>query len=176
MISRKGGLDIDMGGDSKDLKFYALAPVKVKLAMFVSTLFLTGFIPLAPGTWGSAVTALVVYFLVPTASVFTVPILLLLFLAGVSAVNVLQKHDGTSDNPKIVIDEALGMLISVAFLPKTPFVFISAFIVFRVFDILKPYPVRLAEERMKGGLGVVMDDVIAGLLANILVRIANLIF
>ncbi len=77
-----------------------------------------------------------------------------------------QKHD----NPKIVIDEIAGYVTAMAFLPRSAFFLIAAFVLFRIFDTLKPWPVRVFD-RMPNAFGIVFDDVAAGLLANIVLQI-----
>jgi phosphatidylglycerophosphatase A len=74
----------------------------------------------------------------------------------------------------VTIDEAVGMWISLIFLPKKIFVVIAAFFIFRIFDIIKPYPAKKFD-RMHGGVGIMMDDVIAGAYANIVVQLFLLI-
>ena len=74
------------------------------------------------------------------------------------------------DNRKIIIDESCGMLISFLFLPKRLFLYILAFVVFRFLDIIKPPPVRMCE-RLKGGLGITLDDVVAGIYTNLILQI-----
>jgi len=78
------------------------------------------------------------------------------------------------DASRIVIDEFAGFIISVAFLPKTVLVYVAAFLLFRILDIIKPFPARRAES-LPGGVGVVLDDVVAGLYANVLIRVMLLV-
>ncbi len=103
-----------------------------------------------------------------------------LILLGVVAVSVAvsdaaEEAMGFHDDPRIVIDEWAGYLCAVAFLPQTPLVLIGAFILFRVFDVIKPGPIR-ALARLPGGWGVVMDDVLAGLMANGCIRLVGLFY
>ncbi len=89
----------------------------------------------------------------------------------VIAVWAADRH-ASSDNPdpsEVVIDEVMGMVVAVAFLPLTPTVLLASFVLFRVFDIAKPFPVRQFE-KLPGGWGIVMDDVIAGVYANVTLR------
>ena len=74
-----------------------------------------------------------------------------------------------------MIDEVVGMLIALLFVPKTTFFLIAAFILFRIFDIAKPFPARRME-RLHGGWGIVLDDVIAGVYANLAIQIGRAIF
>lgn len=87
------------------------------------------------------------------------------------AVWAADRH-ASADNPdpsEVVIDEVMGMVVALAFLPLTPFVLLASFTLFRVFDIAKPFPVRQFE-KLHGGLGIVMDDVMAGVYANVTLR------
>ncbi len=74
-----------------------------------------------------------------------------------------SKNYKTSDDPRIVIDEILGYWIAIAFLPRTATVLIAAFVIFRILDTLKPWPIKLSEKKFSGGFGIIMDDVIAGI-------------
>jgi phosphatidylglycerophosphatase A len=84
-----------------------------------------------------------------------------------------QRCWGRKDHPRIVIDEIMGYLITMLWLPKTTLFIILGFFLFRFFDIFKPPPIRLLE-RVKGGFGVVLDDVLAGAYANIILQIVRL--
>ena len=96
------------------------------------------------------------------------------FLAGsIWAADRAEKVYG-SDASRIVVDEFAGYLVAVAFLPKSILVYVAAFLLFRVLDVLKPFPARRLEA-VPGGLGIVLDDVVAGLYANVLIRIMLLV-
>ncbi|MCI0494885.1 phosphatidylglycerophosphatase A, partial [candidate division KSB1 bacterium] len=141
------------------------------LAKIISTFFGVGYFPLAPGTMGS-LAALIVYWISPEITA----IQLALIILGISVLGVytatITEHEMKNklgqekgiDPGIIVIDEVVGMLIALLFVPKTTFFLIAAFILFRIFDITKPYPVRNME-RFPGGWGIVLDDVIAGIYA-----------
>jgi phosphatidylglycerophosphatase A len=83
-----------------------------------------------------------------------------------------QNHWGKRDDPRIVIDEIMGYLITMFWLPKTTLFIILGFFLFRFFDIFKPPPIRLLE-KVKGGYGVVLDDVLAGVYSNIILQIIS---
>jgi phosphatidylglycerophosphatase A len=121
----------------------------------------------ASGTVGSFV-ALVGLWLIP----FTQPALAITLvgvtLAGIWAGSRVERALGAKDPGVIVIDEVAGMLLSVLFLPRTIPVLVTAFLLFRVFDIWKPYPAREIQE-LHGGLGVMLDDLIAGAYALVLI-------
>ena len=152
------------------------------LARIISTGLGTGYFPIAPGTMGS-LAILIVYWICPEIS----SLQLLLIIFGLSAVGIytetvteremtskLGQNKG-SDPGIIVIDEIIGMLIALLFIPKTTFFLITAFVLFRIFDIAKPYPARKME-KLHGGWGIVLDDVVAGIYANIVIQIGRLIF
>ncbi|MCK5504864.1 MAG: phosphatidylglycerophosphatase A [Thermodesulfovibrionia bacterium] len=136
-----------------------------KLFKHIATLGFTGYLPYAPGTFGSAVAFLTIILLDLDdikISIILPPLFLLGFLASHHAEKILGKDSG-----HIVIDEVCGYLISVLFLPKTIGYLIAAFVLFRVFDIFKPPPIRKIERSISGGAGIMLDDVLAGIYANI---------
>ncbi len=157
--------------------------MKRKLAVLFSTLFGVGYIPFAPGTFGTAVTAIGYYLFMRRYS-FEIPDYLLniyilitaaiLFILGVISSSEAEKSLG-HDSGKIVIDEVVGYLISIIFLPSVVvgrlwLVVIYSFVLFRVFDIGKPWPISKSQS-LKSGWGIMIDDVIAGIFANILAQI-----
>jgi phosphatidylglycerophosphatase A len=143
----------------------------------VATIGFIGYSPLAPGTMGSLAAALVFLLFplyIPTW-VFLLG-LVILFLASVwSAQQVAgaampNVKSGKVDPQEVVIDEVMGMAVTLAFLPLNLKTIGIGFLLFRIFDILKPFPVRRAE-KWPGGWGIVMDDVVAGIYANMMLRI-----
>ena len=136
-----------------------------KLIVFIATGCYSGMIPKAPGTWGS-VFAIVPWFFCRTLSPGPYLILIaLLFGIGVLAAGSAEKILDKPDPGCIVIDEIVGMFITLAFAPNHPAAWLLGFLLFRIFDITKPYPVSWFDTNMHGGLGIMMDDVIAGLYA-----------
>ncbi len=144
-----------------------------KFLSILSTLFWVGHLPKAPGTWGSLVALILGSVLV---HFIAWPIFLGLifgfFLLGIVAANAHEKLTGAHDSPKVVIDELVGMWIVLfplealgSQLGDFRYDGLVALILFRIFDIWKPWPVSFAETRLKGGLGVMMDDVVAGIMA-----------
>lgn len=122
-----------------------------------------GHAPLAPGTVGSAVTAVALW-LFPLSTVGLTVVLALVLVVGTWAAERAEQLLGHKDPGAIVIDEVAGMIVSVLLLPRTVPVLVAAFVLFRVFDVTKPFPAR-ASQRLSGGVGVMIDDVIAGLYA-----------
>lgn len=139
------------------------------LVKIVATVCFIGYIPFAPGTWGSLAALLVVWY-----GGLATPQLVMV-LAGVCIAGVLSAHAGRhvfgeEDSPRIVIDEFAGYMASVLFLPLSAGYMIAAFILFRALDIVKPPPIRQAERFFPGGWGVMIDDLIAGILTNVLLQ------
>ncbi|OGR40665.1 MAG: hypothetical protein A2X35_10185 [Elusimicrobia bacterium GWA2_61_42] len=83
---------------------------------------------------------------------------------------------GTHDDPLIVIDEVIGYWTALLFLERTPFNLAAAFVLFRALDTLKPWPIKKLETSVRGGFGIIVDDVLAGVEANLLTRLAAKIF
>ena len=142
-----------------------------RLAVFVATVGYSGYFPVAPGTVGSAA-GLVAYLLVwwSQSVAVEVGLILLVFAAGVWAGTIAEQYFGGIDPGPIVIDEVAGMLITLAFVPVSLTGALVAFVLFRVFDVVKPYPARRLE-RLHGGLGVMADDAMAAIYANITLRV-----
>ena len=129
---------------------------------------------MAPGTVGSAITALVLW-LIPFSRAGVVLFLVAVTVVGIWAAGVAERRLGGKDPGAIVIDEVAGMLLSMLLLPRTIPVLVSAFLVFRLFDIWKPFPAR-ESQALTGGMGVMVDDLIAGLYALILIMGARALF
>jgi phosphatidylglycerophosphatase A len=139
------------------------------LIKVISTFFYTGYFPLIPGTAGS-IAGLGIYFLIKNnISVYCLTLAGLLILGFWSSgrqEQLMQKKDPSC----VVIDEVCGMLLSLIFLPYNIKLVIIAFLIFRILDTLKPFPVgRL--ERMKGGPGIMLDDIAAGIYTNIILQV-----
>jgi phosphatidylglycerophosphatase A len=130
-------------------------------ACILATGFGCGHVPVAPGTMGSLVGVLI-YLLLNGLSSFLTNFLALgcLFILGVYTSGMAEKVFQVTDAKAIVIDEICGMVLTLLFLPK-PSYLVAAFFLFRGFDIFKPFPARLVEEKMHGGLAIMLDDVVA---------------
>jgi phosphatidylglycerophosphatase A len=142
-----------------------------RLAVFIATAGYTGYFPFAPGTIGSAV-GLIVYLLVWWAQspVVEAALIVALFGAGVWAGTTAERYFGGVDPGPIVLDEVVGMLITLAFIPVGLSGAIAGFVLFRIFDVIKPYPANRLEA-LHGGLGVMADDAMAAVYANISLRL-----
>jgi len=135
----------------------------------ITTFFYVGYLPLIPGTFGS-LAGVFVYFLVKKSLFFYLGVLsifaLLGLLFGAKAEEIFKRKDARV----IVIDEVVGMLLCLLFMPYHIKLVVMAFILFRILDALKPFPAgRL--EKLKGGLGIMGDDIIAGLYTNIILQL-----
>ena len=140
------------------------------LAKILGSAFGLGYAPFAPGTVGSAGAALA-YFFIPALHnpLVLMPLILATTALGVWASSVMEEEYG-EDPSQAVIDEVAGQWLALAFLPATPFVVLQGFIFFRLFDILKPGPVD-SLQNLPGGWGIMADDVLAGIFANVTLRV-----
>ncbi len=141
-----------------------------KIAEFIGTCFYTGKLPIAPGTWGSLAALLTWYLIKP---LMIDPLFLLitgaLFFLGVAVVEILIQNSKNKDPKEIVIDEWVGMWIGLYLVPHELKWGILAFLFFRLFDILKPGPIQIMDN-MKNSIGVMMDDVVAGIITCLIVQ------
>ncbi|NBX92731.1 MAG: phosphatidylglycerophosphatase A [Proteobacteria bacterium] len=144
--------------------------IRKMTAVLIASGGLTGFFPAAPGTCGSVVGVGLIFLgkdLPLWALVFLV---LALLVMGVWAAGEMCQIMKKKDASQVVIDEIVGMMITMVGLPVTPYWMIGGFLVFRLFDIVKPSPARYFDDKVAGGWGVMMDDVIAGIYGNILLH------
>ena len=137
-----------------------------RLAILLATWFGCGYSPAAPGTAGSAAGILIAWLLISAAGLsplFLIPLTAILTPLGIWAADVTARHLGKEDPGLVVIDEVLGQwLTAAAIVHPTWQSYVLAFALFRIFDITKPWPIRKLE-RLHGGLGIVADDLLAGI-------------
>jgi phosphatidylglycerophosphatase A len=142
-----------------------------KAVMFLATGAHVGRIPFASGTFGSLVGLPIVWLLSrinwPPALILTV----ILVLFSVWVAHLAEQQLKAKDPGCIVIDEIAGMCVTMLAIPLTWSTGLAGFLLFRIFDVIKPPPARQVEKRLHGGWGVVMDDVVAGIMANVALRI-----
>jgi phosphatidylglycerophosphatase A len=129
--------------------------------------FGTGLMPFAPGTWGS-LPGIVLWWFLPKDPMLQAGVALVGFLIGIWICGVSAKRLGVHDHGGIVWDEIIGMFITLMVVPPEPVWIALAFLAFRVADIWKPWPIRDLDHRMRGGLGIMLDDVVAALYAALL--------
>ena len=141
------------------------------ITLAFATGFGSGYIPWASGTWGSAVGLLVLFGLQSLSPLSFLITLITLFFLGVWASTEAEKFFGEKDSGKIVIDEVVGQLISLFLIPLSWKSVLLGFLLFRLFDMWKPFPARWFQDHLKGGWGVMMDDVMAGIYVNFLLRL-----
>ncbi len=135
---------------------------------FVATFFYLGKLPFAPGSWGS-LGALLLWLLLPVTFSVHLSVIIILFVLGVYSSSRMVKYLDDHDPSEVVIDEVVGMGISLFMLPHSPELYLLAFILFRVFDILKPSFIYQIQN-LTGGWGIMLDDVLAGLITFALVN------
>lgn len=143
-----------------------------KLKYLLATGFGTGYSPYASGTVGSLAACLLFIF-IPLDDYIWLAISIAMFFIGIWVSGIVEKDIG-KDPGIVVIDEFVGQWIALLFLPKTIWILIAGFLVFRILDIIKPFPAADLEE-LDGGVGIMLDDVIAGIYTNIALHL-TLIF
>lgn len=147
-----------------------------QLIMAIATGLYAGKIKKAPGTWGSLAAFVPWFFIkdVPIGSYLL--ILVAVFILGFFVSGTAEKLLDSPDAGCIVIDEILGMFITLLAAPDSPAAWILGFVLFRIFDIFKPFPVSWFDQHIHGGIGIMMDDVIAGIYALISLQLIWLLF
>ena len=142
-----------------------------RLAVFIATFGYVGYFPIAPDTAGSlaaiALYAIVRWFGTPAVELVTIVAVL---IVGVWAAHGTERALNLKDPGPVVIDEVLGMLMTLAFMPLSIGGIVAGFLLFRIFDVIKPFPAgRL--EHLPGGFGIMADDAMAGIYANLSLRL-----
>lgn len=145
---------------------------KQNLVTILATVGYVGKGPVAPGTLGSLV-ALAFWYVFTLLSpigyvVATLAFCIFSIVVCTAYENAMQTHDAS----EIVIDEVAGMLVALALMPVNWKVAVLGFLLFRLFDVLKPFPIGALDKKVKGGFGVVVDDLVAGLITNICLQLA----
>lgn len=134
-----------------------------------------GLAPKAPGTFGTLL-GIPLLFLMPANLAVYLIVVVVLFALGVWCCDVCAKNLGVHDHPGIVWDEVVGYLITMIAVPKTFTWIVVGFILFRFFDILKPWPISWVDKQVEGGMGIMLDDVLAAIFALIVIHIALYFF
>jgi phosphatidylglycerophosphatase A len=141
-----------------------------RVAVFVATCGYLGYVPIAPGTFGSAAGVAVFYAVRSSGSLgVELAVIAALFAIGIWSSTQAEHHFGGVDPGPIVIDEVVGMLVTLALLPVNATGVLIGFLLFRVLDVIKPWP-SAGFERLPGGLGVMADDGMAAIYGNLIMR------
>ena len=144
-------------------------------AYFIAFGFGSGLAPVAPGTWGTLAALPVYLLLVKTGWVVYLMLTVLAFIIGIVVSNRVSKDLGVHDYSGIVWDEVVGYLCTMFLVPHSLGWMVAGFILFRIFDIIKPQPIKTVDKHVGGGLGIMLDDVLAAipawLILQILVRV-----
>ena len=139
---------------------------------FLAFGFGSGLAPRGPGTAGTLVAVFLFWWLQYLPVVNLLLIVALAFVAGVGICGLASERLGVKDHPGIVWDEFVGYWLTMCFAPPGLFWMLAGFLVFRLFDIWKPWPIGWVDRRVDGGLGIMLDDVVAGLYAGVAVAVA----
>ncbi|ACL69945.1 phosphatidylglycerophosphatase [Halothermothrix orenii H 168] len=133
----------------------------------IATGFFSGYLPVAPGTWGSLLALILIIFF---PGLLTIPVLLLTIVTGITVASLEENFTGIKDKPSIVIDEITGIFITFTGVEINWWVLLAGFILFRFFDIFKPFPINRSQN-LPSGLGIMMDDILAGLLSMSIIKL-----
>lgn len=142
-----------------------------KIVLFFATGGYLGHVPIAPGTFGSLPGLLICLGMSAISLGYAILFAIVFAVVAIVIAKQAQKMIGGKDPSSIVIDEMTGMIVTLLGIPLTPFSLVLGFLVFRAFDILKPFPIRYLDQKIPGGAGIVLDDVMAGVYGNLLIRI-----
>ncbi len=140
--------------------------MRLDLSVIIASVFYAGYIPFAPGTFGTIISFATFFIFKPDGLSLFLMICLIFFL-GIYVAGEAEKRLNERDSRHIVIDEFVGYPVSIYGHTTELLNLLIAFFLFRFFDILKPFPIRLIERKLKGGFSIMLDDVIAGVYANI---------
>jgi len=139
-------------------------------ALFCALGFGAGLVPKAPGTIGTLL-AVPVVVLLAQLPYWVLPLVTLIFIViGIKICGDASKYFGSHDHSSIIWDEIVGYMITLSFVPVNFQTLLLGFVLFRIFDILKPWPISWIDKRVQGGLGIMLDDVAAGLIANVVLN------
>jgi phosphatidylglycerophosphatase A len=139
----------------------------------VATALGAGFVPVAPGTAGTLVAVPIAWGAAHLGQTGYLLVLVAAIAFGIWAADVYEEATGAHDNQRIVIDEVAGYLLTLAAVPRGPFNLVVGFGLFRLFDTWKPWPVRWLDEHVGGGLGVVLDDLGAGVYGGLILLVLD---
>lgn len=139
--------------------------------LFLAFGFGSGLARKAPGTLGTLVALPLYLLMIPTGNLVYSLLTLIITVAGIWICGIAAEKLGEHDFNGIVWDEVAGYLITLLWIPFSWQAVVLGFVLFRIFDILKPWPIKVADRKIKGGFGIMFDDVLAAILANIVLRL-----
>lgn len=155
----------------QSLKQSSTPSLILKIAEIISTWFYVGKIRFAPGTWGTLATVPFVILFQSFGAILYMACAFIILFAGIFLSDIYEKSKGDHDLSEIVIDEVAGYMIAMTMMPMTWQALTAGFILFRFFDILKPFPIGWLDRKIGGGLGVMLDDVAAGVITNVILQL-----
>lgn len=142
-----------------------------RLLLLIATGLGAGYLPKAPGTWGSLVGVALWFGLRDLAPLPYLGVIAALFVVGTLCAGAAEKIVDRADPGLVVIDEVVGQLLALLAAPHHPGAAFLGFLLFRIFDILKPFPANWLDRHIHGGLGIMLDDVIAGLYSLLVLQL-----
>ncbi len=152
--------------------------LKEKILLFSATGFGSGYLPKIPGTWGTCVAVVIyiaLFYIIKLSNVWLILLSILTSIYGIYAANYGEKYFKKLDPGQVVIDEIAGYFITMLFVPVNWINIILGFFIFRILDILKPPPAYKLQ-KLHGGLGIMIDDIIVGFYGMIILLLLNKIF
>jgi phosphatidylglycerophosphatase A len=145
--------------------------LRTRAGLAIATALGAGYLPKAPGTFGSAV-GLLLWLALPKLLWIQLLAVVIVAVAGSWSGTVAEQHFKRSDPGEVVVDEVAGMMVTLLLNPQAgPLWMLTAFVLFRAADIVKPFPVNRLE-RLPGGIGIMADDLMAGVFANVALRLS----
>jgi phosphatidylglycerophosphatase A len=147
-----------------------------KTALLLSSWFGAGLMPKLPGTFGTLVALPLVMVMIHLGGFYGALFLMIFIPIAIWSSGLTQRYLGRDDPREVVIDEVAGLLLTFFLLPFSWLILFLGFVLFRFFDILKPFPIGMLEKKISGGTGIVIDDFIAGVYANLCLRLFLLFF
>jgi phosphatidylglycerophosphatase A len=140
-----------------------------KFAYILGTGLGSGYVPFAPGTAGSFA-ALLIFYLFPLSDGYWLVLCVIFFMLGLWSSSLIEKEQGVKDPAQVVIDEWVGQWLALLFLPRSILILLADFALFRILDIIKPFPAGKLQN-IKGGMGIMIDDIIAAVYVNVIMHI-----
>lgn len=147
-----------------------------KLALCLALWFGAGLMPKMPGTFGTLAAVPIALVMNDLGAFYQILVLVIFIPTAVWSSGLSQRLLGRNDPPEVVIDEVAGLLLTIFLLPTSWITLCLGFTLFRLFDILKPFPIRRLHKGVRGGTGIVLDDILAGIYANLCLRLAIYLF